>query len=220
MELQGKKLVFLGDSITEGVGVSSVEYVYWKELERRTGAICVGYGIGGTTIAPQRTIREEVDYDRYPFVGRVDSMDEDADVVIVFGGTNDYGHGDEPFGCMDDRETDTFYGSLHVLCRKLIKRYPAARVVFFTPLHRLSEYKENFINGRGARRDHILADYAEAIRQVAEYYSMPVLDLHRVSGICPGLVCQRELFMPDGLHPNEAGHIRIADLLQGFLTAL
>ena len=65
-----------------------------------------------------------------------------------------------------------------------------------------------------------LAEYVEAERRIAEYYGLPVLDLYRVSGIQPELMEQREQFMPDGLHPNDAGHARIADRLEGFFAAL
>ena len=51
MELKGKKIAFLGDSITEGYGASSVEQTYWNILGRETGAEVFGYGVGGTTIA-------------------------------------------------------------------------------------------------------------------------------------------------------------------------
>ena len=82
MELKGKKIAFLGDSITEGTGASSLEHVYWKVLERQTGAECHGYGIGGTRIAPQRTKSAEDRWDQY-FGSRVDEMIPDADVVVV-----------------------------------------------------------------------------------------------------------------------------------------
>lgn len=49
---------------------------------------------------------------------------------------------------------------------------------------------------------------------------MPVLDLFRTSGLQPRVPLLRELYNPDGLHPNDAGHRRIADRLIGFLTAL
>ena len=60
----------------------------------------------------------------------------------------------------------------------------------------------------------------EAERRVAAYYSLPVLDLYRVSGLQPAVPALRERYMPDGLHPNDAGHARIADRLIGFLAAL
>ena len=66
----------------------------------------------------------------------------------------------------------------------------------------------------------ILADYVEAIRQVAEYYAIPVLDLWRVSGIQPKVDILKEKYMPDGLHPNDAGHELIANKLIGFLNTL
>ena len=51
MELKGKTLLFLGDSITAGSGVSGKEETYWYRLGQKTGASCIGYGVGGTRIA-------------------------------------------------------------------------------------------------------------------------------------------------------------------------
>ena len=47
----------------------------------------------------------------------------DADGVVVFGGTDDFGHGDAPIGTPSDRTYDTFYGACHVLFSKLIEKY-------------------------------------------------------------------------------------------------
>lgn len=66
-------------------------------------------------------------------------MEPEADVIVVFGGTNDFGHGDAPLGTMSDRTPYTFYGACHVLIRKLLERYPEAELVFMTPLHRYVE---------------------------------------------------------------------------------
>ena len=146
-------------------------------------------------------------------------MDEDADIVVVFGGTNDWGHGDAPFGAMSDRTVDTFCGACHVLCEKLITRYPQATIVVMTPLHRVNETAP-YDAGWRLRRDHPLSDYVEALGQIARYYSLPVLDLYGVSGLQPEVAAIRERYVPDGLHPNEAGHTRIADRLIAFLHTL
>lgn len=218
MKLSNKKINFLGDSITEGHGTSAgAASTFWSILGQRTGATVRGYGIGGTRIAPQRN-RQNPIWDDNDFLSRVEKMDLDADVIVVFGGTNDYGHGDAPFGTENDRGSDTFYGALHILCRSLIERYPQATIVLMTPLHRLDECRE--VNERGIRNVATLADYVEAERQVAAYYSIPVLDLYRVSGLQPAVEALREQYMPDGLHPNDVGHERIADRLIGFLSAL
>lgn len=217
MELKGKKIAFLGDSITEGCGTSSLEHVYWKVLEQRTGAQCYGYGIGGTRIAPQKCL-EEGEVDRY-YASRVDSMISDADIVVVFGGTNDFGHGDAPFGKPDDDDERTFCGAFHALCRKLIRRYPGAQLVVLTPTHRDSE-DDGPYNEKGLRLSTNLAGYVDAIREIAGFYSIPVLDLFRVSGIQPRVPELKARYMPDGLHPNDAGNERIAEKLIGFLNTL
>lgn len=217
MDLQGKKILFLGDSITAGSGIADKEHnIYWQVLGRLSGANCIGYGISGHRIARQQAA-ETNGY--MPFSDRVETMDADADIVVVFGGTNDFGHGDAPIGTFDDRTTDTFYGAMHVLCLKLIERYPDAQLVFMTPLHRTSENSRSF-NERGLRLSADLEGYVNIITEVCAYYAIPVLDLFRVSGIQPNVLILRERYMPDGLHPNDAGAERIARKLLGFLRSL
>ena len=217
MELKGKKIAFLGDSITDGCGVSTIENVYWNVLARKTGAECYGYGIGGTRIAPQKNLGEG-EVDRY-YGSRVDSMIPDADVVVVFGGTNDFGHGDAPFGAIDDTDERTFCGALHALCKQLINRYPEAQLVIMTPLHRDTEDYGPY-NEFGLRLATNLEGYVDAIIKIAAFYAIPVLDLFRVSGIQSRVPVLKERYIPDGLHPNDAGHVRIAEKLIGFLNML
>ncbi|HPE95426.1 MAG TPA: SGNH/GDSL hydrolase family protein, partial [Bacillota bacterium] len=59
--------------------------------------------------------------------------------------------------------------------------------------------------------------YVNILRQVAEYYSLPVLDLYACSGMQPNVPQIRKQFVPDGLHPNNAGHIKLADLISHFI---
>ncbi len=214
MQLHGKKIAFLGDSITEGWGTSQPEHIFWQQLARSTGAQCHGYGIGGTRIAQQLDNENDQHY-----ATRIDSMIPDADVVVVFGGTNDFGHGDAPLGRPEDREGDSFCAALHQLLQQLIRRYPHAQLVTMTPLHRLSE-DEAGLNECGVRRCGRLVDYVDAIIEISGFYGIPVLDLYRVSGLQPRNEILRELYMPDGLHPNDAGHTRIAQKLEGFLGTL
>ena len=101
MELKGLKGIFLGDSITEGVGASSIDKVWWKLLEKY-GLETVGYGVGGTRIAPQdEVINGNVRWNE-DFITRAKTMDKQADIVAVFGGTNDYGHGTAEIGFPTD----------------------------------------------------------------------------------------------------------------------
>ena len=211
MNLQGKIINVLGDSITQGVGVSCVENAYQNVMGRIVGAAEVrNFGISGTRLARQYG----ADNFPWPFTERFQSMPDDADLVIVFGGTNDYGHGDAPFGTFEDRTNETFMGACHYLFSSLVKKYPAARIVVMTPLQ--TSYDQNLSANTGKP----LIAYVDAIIEVAAHYSIPVLDLYRTSGICPRIPEHIPLFMPDGLHPNEAGAYRIAERLAAFLGAL
>ena len=62
-----------------------------------------------------------------------------------------------------------------------------------------------------------LKTYVDIIREVTEYYSLPVLDLYATSGLQPLVPVIKEKFVPDGLHPNDAGHVILADKIIAFL---
>ena len=218
MDIRNRRIVFLGDSITEGHGTTGKDAFFTTLIARRCGAVCVNCGIGGTRIARQEkpSINPRHDLD---FPGRVAALDRDADIVGVFGGTNDYGHGDAPLGRFGDRTVYTFYGALHVLYSSLLEKYPGALIFVMTPLHRLGEENPKG-DGIKERVSGTLRDYVNIIREVAEYYSLPVLDLFSVSGLQPAVPAIRERYIPDGLHPNDAGHRVLADRIVGFLSAL
>ena len=216
MELKGTKINFLGDSITEGAGTSSHDKMFTMLIEREYGAICQNYGIGGTRIARQKTPTEEK-WDR-DFISRVPEMDNDADIVVVFGGTNDFGHGDAPLGTMDDRTPYTFYGALHCLYTALTEKYPDVPVVILTPLHRLNEDSPKGDNKPAPVGT--LKEYVNIIREVAEYYSFPVLDLFKESGLQPKIPIIQQKYIPDGLHPNDDGTAILAHKIARFLETL
>lgn len=216
MELKGTKINFLGDSITEGAGTSSPDRMFTMLIEREYGAICQNYGIGGTRIARQKTATVER-WDR-DFISRVPEMDADADIVVVFGGTNDFGHGDAPLGTMSDRTPYTFYGALHCLYTALTEKYPDVPVVILTPLHRLNEDSPKGDNK--PESVGTLKEYVNIIREVAEYYSFPVLDLFKESGLQPKVPVIQQKYIPDGLHPNDDGNAILAHKIARFLEML
>ena len=218
MELKGKKIIFLGDSITEGCGTSSQERVYHGILKERYGLREIkNYGEGGTRVARQTEITSLV-RDR-DFILRARDMDKDADVVVVFGGTNDYGHGQAALGSIDNLDMHTFYGALHTLIRNLINDYVDNQIVFMTPLHRHNEYGQGTWKPDGVEQ-RPLCDYVKAVKDVCEYYSVPVLDLYSCGELCGNTPVWYKEYMPDGLHPNDKGHEIIACKLGKFLENL
>lgn len=219
MELKGATINILGDSITEGIGASCVENRYADVFARQYGVKVNVDGIGGSRIARQRVNTGEI-YER-DFCLRMHEMDLSADAVVVFGCTNDYGHGDAPIGTFADCTPDTFYGACHYLMSGLVERFCGKPIVFMSPLHRLDE---NNPEGDGTNRKldvrGTLKDYRDILMEVAAYYAIPVLDLWATSGMQPEVEVCRERLMPDGLHPSDDGHAIIARRLGEFLKAL
>ena len=219
MILKGATVNFLGDSITQGVGASSLETRFTDVFAREFGLKAVSnYGISGTRIARQQ--HPETDNPLYDqdFCRRFSKMDPNADAVVVFGGTNDFGHGDAPLGTFADRTPDTFTGACHYLMNGLLEMYAGKPVVILTPLHR---WNEGCPRGDVKTEDVApLSTYRTILLRVAESYALPVLDLYAVSGIQPTNARNRERLAPDGVHPNDAGYALLAHRIGKFLESL
>lgn len=219
MELKGKIIDFLGDSLTEGKGLNDDGNRYdryiWKTCALKRAN---NYGIGGTRIAHQTRPSEKARHD-LDFCGRCWDLDPEADVIVVFGGTNDYGHGDAPFGEIGDTERTTFCGALDYLFRTIRELYTSATLVMVTPGHRFDDatnppeekYTKLGLVGRP------LADYVNAIVEIAGRYNVPVLNLYEKLDIDPKKPEDREKYTLDGLHYNDLGHIAVANCIAEFL---
>lgn len=214
MELKGKRITFLGDSITEGWGTTCTEARYDNVLARRAElGSTYADGIGGTRIAHQRCASADPRQDLC-FCGRAAAYDMAGDVIVVFGGTNDYGHGNAPFGADGNRTPDTFCGAVDCLMRTLTSKYPDARIVFMTPTRRQYGEMPSPVTGR------TLGEYAAAIGRAGKRHGIPVLDLYNSLPLDPDREEDRLRYTTDGLHPNDAGHELIARALHDFLSSL
>lgn len=221
MELKNIKANFLGDSITEGCGTSSPDKVFHALIKEKYGlAEARNYGLGGTRIARQSEIKEPDNPRDKDFIMRAEDMDPDADLIVVFGGTNDYGNGQAPLGEITDKHVFTFYGAVHTLCVNLIRKYPTSQIVFITPLHRWNEE-----GGLGTWKpdgviQHHLNAYARAIKEVCEQYSIPVLDMFGNGSMPLNIQEFSKIYSTDALHPNDKGHEILASKLGKFLENL
>ena len=225
MNIQGFKVNFLGDSITEGVGVTDIENCrYDNRLVAMCGLQAVNnYGIGGTRLAHQTRASAKPRHDLC-FCGRVYNMDTTADMVVVYGGVNDYIHGDAPFGEIGDTTPATFCGGVYFLMRYLRENYPNKTVIFMTPARCLykglvddlkpSCHEDKYVVGRP------LLDYVEAIQQTAKQFGIPVLDLYHTLGLDSHDPECFSTYTTDGLHFNDAGHAVLAHRLKAFIDTL
>ncbi len=208
------KINFLGDSITEGACASENDKRYTTLVCKMLGAQENNYGIGGTRIAKQQYPKADAWEDDKDFLTRMQTIDTSADFTFVFGGTNDYGHGDVPLGSMEDDTDYTFYGALGRLVRYMLGVFGKEKVCFILPLHRYNE-DNPYGEGRKQVKGEPLSAYVAAEIAVFEHYGVEYLDFSYIFPI-PKTNTGDELTW-DGLHPNDRGHALLADKLVEYL---
>ena len=104
-----KKIACLGDSITEGVNANGWQWhryidKYFKENGVET--TIVNLGIGGTSVCTSSHVTASLQ----PFVNRLNTIPADTDVIVIFGGTNDWGN-NATLGTISDNGNSSFYGA-------------------------------------------------------------------------------------------------------------
>lgn len=204
MELKGLTINFLGDSITEGWGTTASQNVFHQLIkEKYDMEFAYNYGVGGTRIARQIVPTKDGTRFDLTFELRSEIMDRNADAVVVFGGTNDYGSGDAPFGTLDSEDIYTFCGAVNSLISKIERDFPNAKIIFMTPIHRLNETQPSEPDSK------ILEDYVNAILSICKKRGVAVIDLFNINPLDPA---DTEL-VPDGLHPSDKGHAIMAQVI-------
>ena len=223
-EWQNKKVAFLGDSITDKLR----DYkTYWELLEENPGIKALGYGVNGQRWEHVISQAKRLLADH----------GTDVDAIFIFMGTNDYMCAVPPGewythqvqetnagGVMVKRlrrilSTDnaTFCGRINNAMAFLNETFPLQQIILMTPIHRafaaFSESnvqpEETFPNELGLYVD----TYIRLIREAADIWSCPLIDLYRTSGLHP-LTASHGMFFQnaetDRLHPGETGHKRLA----------
>ena len=124
----GKSAVFVGDSITAGSGTEKIYYQYLSEV--------LGFGSATAMGVAGSCISSASDYGQsnQPLISRYESIPS-ADLIVIFMGTNDYGH-ETPLGTAADTQEGSFYGALNTIIPSLVEKHASSKIVFVTPLHR------------------------------------------------------------------------------------
>ena len=208
----GKIANFLGDSITAGVGASSTATRYTTLVKEALGLSAINnYGISGTLITHE-------DGRTNAFVDRFSTMVA-ADIIVVYGITNDYWNGTGVLGSEDSVNIYEVYGALNVLMSGLIAKYPNGEIIFITP-------NGQYFNGHSSDVPNPnsglnMKGYRDAILNRCEHYGITPLDLFSIGGMdIAHDPTARTTYTTDGVHSNDAGNQRIADRLVGLLKML
>ena len=213
------KTAFLGDSLTDkGVYSDIVTTHYTDYLYDNCSFISsiqnVGYA--GSCIAGLPG-KQGVNPS---FVQRYTQIAANADLIVVLGGTNDFGYGSpnlsNPLGEYGDSSQETFYGALKVLIDGFGENYPEAKVVFVTPLYR-KEQESNGIPNKN-KYGFTLADYVNAIRYTCDQRNVACFDaFNEITEIDAFTYTEYEV---DGLHLNNEGNVLLGKYLAEKLTAM
>lgn len=153
------------------------------------------------------------------------SVEDDADLITVYAGINDYGQ-DNPTEIGTEGSTDltTFYGAFESLITNLITNHPTAKIIVITPIPQYNFEINNTIVW-GDRNDtnalgKSLDDYCNVIKKICRKYGVFVKDACYESGITPRIASQRTEYFKDGLHHNEKGQLVLAEYLSDIFDLL
>lgn len=198
----GKNYTAVGDSITYGFVTTPYCIEVGQQLQLGT---VNNLGVSGSALTQVS--------------GRTDSVSErlatipiNSDLVSILIGTNDFGH-NSPMGQSGDTSSSTFYGAMDYVCNYLLTNLPTTQHFFITPLHRSGEMVEN-------TQGYILEDYVNAVRDICNIYSIPVLDFYKDGSFDLNVTAQKNIYSGDGLHPLQNGHDIMASKIAAFITKL
>ncbi len=239
-KLQGKKILWNGDSICQG----SSKWGNWAtRIAAANEMEFVNYGIGGGTVTENVPYSAENPKLRHSVSATVDRMYEehpDADYVIFEGGTNDADLlgslvcGERParVGYMDmedfsgNYDADTFCGALETVFYKAARYWKGKKIAYIVAqkMGFCTDGCEDDCNNRRAY-------FAEAIK-ACQKWGIPYLNLWDGCPLNPQLpwFYDRALsveeniaagsFYVDGQHLSGAGYDFTADIIDSFLKTL
>lgn len=202
--LLGKAWCPIGDSITDKTNKSVRNY--YDYLADRSSVIPYEYGQDGSSFETRQTV--------------ANTITQIPDFITVFLGTNDYQIGTKPLGVFGDTGIETVAGLVYNVIRSLIVKFPLARIGVMTPLPRTSVLAGWGIGGQINDRGYTLEDLSEMIIKHCKHFSISYLDLYHESGLPVWNTGTYTNFVPDGLHPNDAGHTRLSFKIEQWMLEI
>lgn len=192
VDFAGMKYLAFGDSITAGGGLSSKTYSYPNVVAKSLNMIVKNQGVNGSTLGKDTT-----NEDRHCIADDVVEFTTNTtnyDIISVTGGSNDKGR-QIPLGNLTNNTNSSVYGSLNLIAETLTIRYPNAFIFFMTPIKNPTCEEPNNLG-------YTLKDICSAIKEVANKYNIPVLDLYNTSQY-ETADCGMYADGSDGWHPNQ-----------------
>lgn len=203
----------LGDSITQGyysLGSNiNVTPQSWANLvAEKTGLNLKNVGVGGSGYAVAGTVLDELNAKDH-----VDAINfGDADLVTIAYGVNDWKYNAVRGDVNSSAGDGTICGNMKYVIEKILTDNPLSKILVFTPLNCWGKTKNygdrstNYGLGYAFSNSGTLEQVCQAIKDVASYYGIEVVDLTHNS-----VVNRQSLpsVLDDGVHPTIACHAQL-----------
>lgn len=214
---RGKNVVFIGDSITEGItsaidqNGNRVSYVTYANSYLHFNSV-LNHGIGGRMFSTYGG--DELSLDKN--FGNVTNIG--ADVIVVFAGVNDYLSTPENkrFGNIDDQMSTAGYCGAVRSFMKQLKEYYGDRDIFFVTMYNTSKIAVSTYSD--VEGQLTLNDYMEVQRKLAKDYGFNVIELYDIGMMDCSSVEASNRYLRDGLHPNDTGNIILGEHIAAELS--
>ena len=203
--LKSKRLAFCGDSITYGLNQDGGARLdaFPGQVGRLLGCQTTNYGVSSASVGGDAPRVWSKDY-------TVVSTEEDIIGVMI--GINDF-YREYPLGNKDG--SSGFYKDLHTMWKGLINRFPpSAGKRLFCMIYPYYDVKPNW------------EKWTAAMQEVAEYYSIPILDFSKELGINPHMDVNFEYWREEGrgtgkhnAHPTQITHDMMAKVVAAYIKS-
>jgi hypothetical protein len=164
------------DKVVSVMGDGNVSRGLWfEDVEQTLGCELINNGVELSRVAKPNVSGAAVSMCDSV---RIDSLSMASDVWVCGPlGVEDW-FTNTPIGTINDVVNTTFYGALKEMAEKLQLRAPMKQIIWVTPHHVQYVSAPNSFWTSGQRNGFgTIADYADAVRNVARCYGIPVVDL-------------------------------------------
>ena len=227
---RGAKVAYFGDSVTDPRNSGS-KHKYWHFLQQWLGIEPYVYAVSGRqwNDIPNQTDKclqehgDSIDAILI-FIGTNDfnhhvpigEWFEEVNTAVAFAEG-------QPSTVVERKmrkplmDPHTYRGRINIALSKLKEVYPTKQIVLLPPIHRAYfcsgnknvQPNELYQNGCGEYID----DYIESVKEAGNLWAVPVIDMNSLCGLYPLSDAHAQYFKSkdtDLLHPNDAGHRRMA----------
>lgn len=183
------RVLFHGDSITHGHGVTSPRETYVSQVAEKLGCVPLNYGFGGTAWADN-------------IVAQTIAVRNDWDVLLIMLGTNSFAGNDADGKPETAAQYAAKYGAFLATIRAAAPKKP---ILCVTPILNKADL-ERGSNQNGERPEL----YRQGIAAVVKQRQSSDANLYLADGLA---MVNDPLFLlvTDRVHPNDAGMYRIAE---------